>query len=351
MMTDLFTAQYGKKTTEGDTMAMHVNDAFDEFISDKVNLDINIVNKARTSRDWLIEKIAMFPNNYEFPKLYADKNIFFGSFARKTKKRELDDIDIMIALHAQGSLYNEYHDHIEIIVCDESVGLLALCNPNTNTLNSIKVLNKLKNCIGQIAQYSQADIGRDHEAVVLSLNSYSWSFDIVPCFFTTEDYRNNTYYLIPNGQGHWKKTDPRLDRERVSTINQKHGGNVLNVIRLCKYWNKRPTMPSIPSYMFENMILDYYDSIMMKDSYYLDLEFRQVVNYIKHAIYNPVWDPKKIQGDLNNIGTIDRIKISQRAERDFNIANQAWEYETSGDHKKAIDNWRTIFGSEFPSFS
>lgn len=331
-------------------MAICVNDAFNEFLSNKVNLDKNIVGNARTSRDWLIGKIATFPDSYGFPKLYALKNIFFGSFARKTKKRELDDIDIMIALHAQEGVYNEYHDRIEIIVSNESAGLPELCFPGTNILNSIKVLNKLKNCIGQIAQYSQADIGRDHEAVVLNLISYSWSFDIVPCFFTAEDLHNNTYYLIPNGQGHWKKTDPRLDRERVSTINQRHGGNVLNVIRLCKYWNKRPTMPTIPSYVFENMILDHYGSIMTKDSYYVDLEFRYVCDYVKHAIYSPVWDPKKIQGDLNSIDTIDRIKISHRAERDFNIASEAWEYENSGDHKTAIAKWRTIFGSDFPPY-
>lgn len=28
------------------------------------------------------------------------------------------------------------------------------------------------------------------------------------------------YYLIPNGDGHWEKTDPRKDRDTVTETNQ-----------------------------------------------------------------------------------------------------------------------------------
>lgn len=50
--------------------------------------------------------------------------------------------------------------------------------------------------------------------------------------------------LFPMVRGIEKK-DPRIDKERVTTINQKHDGKVLDIIRIMKYWNKRPIKPAV----------------------------------------------------------------------------------------------------------
>ncbi|WP_016951483.1 S-4TM family putative pore-forming effector [Anabaena sp. PCC 7108] len=232
-------------------MAQTVNVAFDEFLKDYVNLDIKDTAKARNSRDWLIEEqIHSFPyKDLYFPRFYSEKDIYFGSFARRTKKRPLDDIDIMIALSAEGSTYYEYTNGvIEMYVPDSAYKLKMLCNDDTNTLNSRKILNKFKYLLSKVPQYQEADIKTNLEAVTLKLKSYTWNFDIVPCFFTNPELSGRTYYLIPDGKGNWKKTDPRIDRYRVTEVNQAHNGNVLNVIRLMKFWNKRQTMPSMGSW-------------------------------------------------------------------------------------------------------
>ena len=87
-------------------MATTVNNAFDEFMKDIVNLDPDVVSKARESRDNLLENIAEFDNEDGFFDLYEGYNVHFGSFARKTKCRELDDIDLMIGIAANGATYN-----------------------------------------------------------------------------------------------------------------------------------------------------------------------------------------------------------------------------------------------------
>lgn len=48
---------------------------------------------------------------------------------------------------------------------------------------------------------------------------------------------------------HWTKTDPRIDKNRVTDINVKLGGNMLNVVRMVKYWQRRKTMPTMNSYL------------------------------------------------------------------------------------------------------
>lgn len=332
-------------------MAQTVNEAFNEFLKEIVNLDPEETKKARGSRDWLFGQIASFQSDDTFPILYPENNISFGSFARRTKRRPLDDIDLMICLHAQYATYLEYNGNIEI-TAKSGTNLKAFCNENTNTLNSIKVINMfIKKCAG-VPQYSKADLKRNGAAAVLSLVTYDWCFDIVPCFMTAQEWNGRTYYLIPDGYGNWKKTDPRIDRDRTKEINQNHDGNVLNVIRIIKYWNGRPTMPSIPRYLLETMILNYYANRSESDkaSQYVDLEIPRVLQYIAGNIYSHINDPKNIQGNINNLSWDDQTKIANRANADKQKADEARNFENNTDHKSSIEKWREIFGSEFPKY-
>lgn len=330
-------------------MPKTVNGAFDEFLRETVNLDKGETTIARSSRDWLLDQIVSFGKDTTFPKLWQEFNIHFGSFARRTKIRPLDDIDLMIGLAGQGANYTKYSDKIEITVNPET-NLKTYCNDNTNTLNSIKVVNKFVSKLSDVPQYKNAQIKRNQEAATLNLKSYDWTFDIVPCFFTVADIYNRTYYLIPDGKGNWKKTDPRIDKEKTTNINQKHNGYVLNVIRIIKYWNKRPTMPSMSSYLLETMILDYYENKSCTASQFVDLEISGVLQYIETYIHYQVNDPKGIQGNINLLSWEDRNKISNRAKSDKLKANEARSLENNNDHEKSINKWAEIFGNKFPKY-
>ena len=239
-------------------MATTVNSAFNEFNKDIVNLDSNRTIKARSSRDWLIEQLNLFPEKVNnFPRLYDDKHIKFGSFARNTKIRPLDDIDLILTFNAQRSTHSKLilvDNTYQINVPTEATDLRKLCNDD-GSLNSIKVVNKIVSSLDNIEHYSQAEIHRRQEAATLSLTSYEWKFDIVPAF-----YAEDGFYLIPDGEGQWKATDPRIDQKNVTQVNQKHNGEILQIIRLLKYWQKRSNMPTISSYLFETIILTYFYS-------------------------------------------------------------------------------------------
>lgn len=333
-------------------MATTVNNAFSEFMRDKVNLDSEDTKKARTSRDNLIDNIHTLGDKDHFFNLYTEKDISFGSFARKTKIRPIDDIDIMICLSADGSTYYEYSDRVELTVNDDTSPQIAYCNPNTKTLNSTKVINKFISELSLLSDYKKAELHKRGEAATLQLKSYTWNFDIVPCFFTKPTSTGDTYYLIPDGSGNWKMTDPRKDRDRVSTVNQKHDGRVLDAIRIVKYWNKRPTMPSAASYLLECLLLDYFESTTSTISEYIDFRFRDALYYIYQSIFYTVNDPKGIQGNLNTLTYDEQKKISDRALSDYNKAVTAITFETQDkNHKASIAKWGEIFGSDFPSYT
>lgn len=328
--------------------ARDVNQAFREFLSDIVNLDSEKVSVARSSRDWLFEQIAGFQSDATFPKSYSEHDIAYGSCARRTKKRPLDDIDLMVCLSAQGSTYDPFSTPYRITIHEDS-NLHSLCHDDTKYLNSTKIINKFIQKLSGVPQYSKADLKRNGVAAVLSLTSYDWCFDIVPCFMTTVESDGRTYYLIPDGTGHWMKTDPRIDRARVTEINQAHDGNVLNVIRIIKYWNRRPTMPSMSSYLLEVIILDYYARHAGTASSYIDLEIPSILDHLVYAIQASVEDPQGIKGNLNDLPWEDRQKISDRAKQDAAKAHEARRLETEGDQGASIKKWAEIFGTGFPA--
>ncbi|SHG37509.1 hypothetical protein SAMN05444008_1301, partial [Cnuella takakiae] len=195
-----------------------------------------------------------------------------------------------------------------------------------------------------------AEIKRNEAACTLQLNSYEWNFDIVPCFFTQQEFDGKTYYLIPDGNGNWKKTDPRVDRDFVASLNQRHDGNLLNIIRAVKYWQRRPTMPTMQSYLLETMLLHAYNNTSGKASQFIDMNLSGVFSYISQNIHYPVQDIKGISGDLNDVDYFDRSKIANRAREDAEKASRARTAEINKDMKESIKLWGEIFGPNFPSY-
>ena len=330
-------------------MATTVNNAFDEFMKDIVNLDSDVVSKARESRDDLLENIAEFDDEDGFFDLYEGYNVHFGSFARKTKCRELDDIDLMIGIAANGATYNSSDSWDDVHITASTTNQAQKdCTREDGTLNSTQVINKFKSKLKHVREYSRSDIHKSGEAVVLNLTSKDWSFDIVPCFHTVTESDGRSYYLIPNGKGNWKKTDPTKDKEHVTNTSKDKEGRVLELIRLCKKWNNVKKATTIPSYLLETMIINYCDS-QTTLSQFIDYRFRDALKYIADNIMNSVSDMKEIQGDINTLSDSDKSKLKEKANNDYQKACEASEMETVN-QEKAIKLWGEILGGDFPSY-
>lgn len=327
-------------------MATTVNNAFEEFMKDVVNLEPDVTNKARKSRDNLINNINDFSGDDDFFSVYKEKNLKFGSFARRTKIRELDDIDLMLCLSAEG---NRTYTELTKCICingndsDKSNGLMST---GTTYLNSTKVINRFISKLADLNDYSKAEMHKNQEAATLKMKSYTWNFDIVPCFYTKDGF-----YLIPDGSGNWKKTDPRIDNTRTTDVNQKHNGKLLNLIRLVKYWNRRKVTLTIGSYLLECMILDIYEKKAVETNWWIDIEFRGVLLELSRMIKYDIEDPKGIQGNINYFNKNDREKISDALYKAYEKADEAGKYENDGKQKEAINKWGEVLGSSFPTYS
>lgn len=327
-------------------MPYTVNACFEKFRKEVVDLDSEQTKTARASRDFVLSNIARLSNEGELPNVLGNFCLNFGSFARNTKIRPLDDIDMMICYSGFDGVYDiiEKDKLYHIRFAEGHPYFNDLKNDDGTTLNSRKVINQLIDALSGVESYSKAEMHRRGEAATLQLSSYPWNFDIVPCFYT-----KTGFYLIPDGQGHWKNTDPRIDRVRVAEINQFYGGNALPLIRLMKYWKQRAWGDTISSYMFEQMVLNCIAvGKAQGDSW--QMRVKNTLSYLRDAIRQPVADPKGIQGDLNTLDIATRIDLSNTAQGFSAMAVLAIASETLGKSQDAIKEWKSVFGDKFPDY-
>lgn len=336
-------------------MPYRVNACFEDFIRYQVNLDPDRTRVARTSRNNLLDNLKELSDAGTLPKHYAEKNVHYGSFARSTKIRPLDDIDLMVCLSALGGHYTEITPNIlYTIKMQDGLDFYDGIKDDDGNLNSRKLINRIISGLNPLRDYKKAEIKRNQEAATLQLKSYEWNFDIVPCFYATDDF-----YLIPDGKGNWKKTDPRIDAQRMAQVKSRvslwnsNAKDLQTFIRLMKYWKKEKWSSCVGSYMFEQMVLDFSQTNGLRSDWQSNVQ--NCLLSLSQHIQGTVNDPKGMQGDLNTLDSNTRSRYSQIAYTDYTIAGHAIIEEATSDmfhttHERAIALWNEVFGDGFKKY-
>lgn len=323
--------------------------AFDQFCSNKVDLESTQVTRARESRGFLENQITAVARKYvDFPNLTGQYKPF-GSFARSTKIRPLDDIDLLILYEA---------DEVEPVIQAGYVYWLRLKTQtsklrnyidNYGFVNSIRILNRLKSALSGVSYYRNSELNRRQEAVVLNLITYDWKFDLVPAFPVKDGLGNVKCYLIPDGKGEWKPTDPRVDQDNITTVNRQHNGKLLPLIRVMKYWNTHNSRkPKLSSYYFETMIVSGMKNKLPITS--LRRSIPTAFNELQLQLSYPCPDPKHLGPNLDDgIDTQSKQKVKDVAREMAEVSQLAIYHEDKEEHKKAIEKWQLIF-PDFPVY-
>ena len=85
-----------------------------------------------------------FEKDDKFPVSFPAIHIAFGSFARRTKIRPLDDIDLMFGLTGQGATYTILSDRITVTSSGEGSRLHSYRHSGADTVCSVRILNAFK---------------------------------------------------------------------------------------------------------------------------------------------------------------------------------------------------------------
>ncbi|ULH15485.1 hypothetical protein MF271_16470 [Deinococcus sp. KNUC1210] len=337
--------------------------ALSEFSSHLVDLDSLQVAQARSSRDFLRSSlIAAMNAGAGIPRMTGGM-VHFGSFARRTKIRPLDDIDLMFLIDLGQVQVTAsplgFLDPLtaQVDVRPAPVNLLDgyfHSQPAVSTrfltsaglFNSTVVLNEIRARLQRIHQYQNSSIARSGVAVVLNLTSSPWVFDIVPALEVQNDSGHTDYFAIPDGRGGWQKTDPRADARQLSEMNQWSGGRLLRLIRLVKFWNARQGHP-VRSHHLEVLC------VQALRSFYPDDPLVALANcflHVSHSVHQQCPDPA---GYLHDLGAYLSWDGKQRFSNLAVAAHQAVQRANAavmlGAHASAARELQDVFGPHFPS--
>lgn len=332
-------------------MPYTVPTAFTNYRSQIVDLDAEQVKTARKSRDYLKEQLKSIAKSVpNFPQTQGE-TIDFGSFSRKTKVRELDDIDFLFLVSAgtgSKALQIEFNRY-NVTIPDKTCPTWIYTNDDDLTLNSRKILTKIRNSLDGVHNYQKAEIKYTGEAVVLELKSYPWRFDIVPAVPVSDGNGGRSYYLIPDGQGTWKRTDPRRDKTNITTANTYHNGNLIPVIRIIKYWNaKYYDVPKISSYFLETLLINGFSIYQPLPS--VRGSIKVAFDVLHSGILNFCPDPKGLEDNLDKHETYEtKLKVYSTTSTMATWAMYALNEESKGNYKEAIEWWRKVLPG-FPKY-
>lgn len=239
-----------------------------------------------------------------------------GSYSRSTMISPLSEADIDIFVILDSSYY-------------EANGQISL-------------LDKVKRVLKKTYPRTPS-ISRNGQAITITFTDFV--VDVVPAF-----YRRGGGYLIPsthNG-GFWLATDPKQHVQISSKANSAHNGDLVPLIKMIKCWN-RNIDKHFRSFHLEVLTWQILDGVTISNfpsgmRYFFD-KGRDLISK-----KNP--DPAGYNDDVGfYIDT--RTKIDEAVSRfttAYNRAIKAEAYEKDGYIESAINEWRRIFGSNFPAY-
>lgn len=337
-------------------MPYTVSGAFDRFRAEVVDLGPEVTRVGRTSRDYLVEQLkTVAAADRAFPTL-AGGYLSFGSFARRTKIRPLDDIDLLLLLNGRGTTEVAVSgpNTCRLQVTGSSAPLAAYSDApgffsSTKYVNSTRVLNAIKTGLTAVPNYRKAGIKRTGVAVTLNLSSREWVFDIVPALPVTDGQGRTTHYLMPDGTGQWMRTDPRTDSTNTTTVNTRHSGIFLPTLRLLKYWNRRTTKPRLASYYFETVVLQTFASVPTNSDY--PAAVKDFFDKGQTWLWETCPDPKGLGPALDaSVDNVTKRKVAEAMKEAATWAGYALLYAQQSKPAEAISWWGRVFGSQFPTY-
>lgn len=329
------------------TRILTLEGAFRRFAATYVDLPSVQVQTARSSRDFLIQALSGMRDPGHVPRL-TGRVYPFGSFARRTKIRPLDDIDLLVELDGNGlALPWSFFGGPSRLQVNRSVWPAAFITPDGH-LNSTVVVNALGRYLSRIPQYQATPRARNGQALVLRPVRHPWSFDLVPAFAVKDRQGRIEHYLIPDGKGGWMKTDPRQDALLTRQVSQKLNGQ-LALTRLVKYWNRRPTQPRLGSYHVEAIMAEVLGGQVFQPEHTAEM-LHYAFAGLASRVTRPFPDPKRLGGPIDTSLTWQQRQVVSRAATLAATALRAASQTYTSSPREALIHIRRVFGANFPAW-
>lgn len=244
-----------------------------------------------------------------------ERSFLTGSYDRHTKIKPLTDIDIFAIIDPAGAQGHYRHQPPDQIISD------------------------LVDCLD--GKFTKVEADGMAVRIALSDDDGQATFEVVPAF----EHTDNGYEAPDPDRGRWIRTDPEAHARLTSEKNGKCGLMWVPFVKMVKGWNLQAGYPIPQSFLIEVMALHLVHPPFGR---YQD-EFTTLLgNIIDHAS-GPWADPAGIGPDVDELlGRHDRDHIRRAAMTAHSTAEEAVYLDDEGKERKAVEQWRELFGSRMP---
>ncbi len=277
-----------------------MNDYFIKLL-DKLELTPLQKIDAQTKYRWVCKVVHkyFFESDYDGSTKYL-----FWSYKKKTNIRPIlpeQDVDVLIKLPY--SIFEQYDAY-------ESNGQSAL-------------IQKIKTILSD--SYTTTDhIKWWWKVILVKFSDWEHNVELLPAF-----EQDDGTFIIPNSEnwGSWDSFDPRTELDKFLTSNDNTFWLTRKLSKLIKKWGREVGSLSLKSFQIEEYIVGFLENYNYSDKDY-SIIIRDFFEYL-----------------LVNIDSSN----SSYVQTALNRANKAQDYINDDEYESAVEEYKKIFGKEFPS--
>jgi predicted nucleotidyltransferase len=255
-----------------------------------------------------------------------DRSFLTGSYARWTKTKPLNDVDIFFVLGEDEEHYRNKHP---------DVILTAFYDTLVDVYGKEAVRKQGRSVGVNFGVVVDSDDNTDYRVV---------SVDAVPAFVDGDNY------VIPNNTtGKWMGTNPEIHAEKAVTAHQAYSNEWKGMVRMVKYWNQNARhgeKPIKPSFLIEVMAMECLHGGWGGSH---DREIQFFFATLRDRIHEAWPDPAGLGSPVSD--RMDAAMV-QRAQQILDTANRdianAIHLGRIGKNGEALQAWRAFFGPKFP---
>lgn len=216
--------------------------------------------------------------------------------------------------------------------------------------SSQTVLQNVRDALAD--RYTQTDIRRDGQAIVVNFAGGGRSVDVVPAIFqgmvdAQQDIKRRPLFLIPAGNGDWLPTSPQAHGAYIELAESRSRGKLKYAAQLLKFWRHCRT-PNIPGLSFHfDMLLAFGRVAEGAKSYQMIL--LEAFDLLRRRGCRALQDPMGISGYIPAAKTpAQQAVLMDAANNAYTRACKAVAEEAAGKFDEASYYWNLIFNDCFP---
>ena len=295
-----------------DTIAMSVADWFQTF-----HTNLAITNEGDISYRY---KRITGRLNTDFRNTTSDtaNSIYVGSYGRDTAIGKISDLDMAyqlpVALHGQYSGYTG----------DGQSALLQAVRASIDNT------------------YKHSYLAADGQIIKLNFTD-NVKFEILPCFRHSDG--SSFVYPDSNAGGSWRISNPRAEIAAIKNRNDATNKNLKRLCRMMRAWKDRCTVP-MSGILIDTLAYGFINTWGHRDKSFLYYDFMCRDFFQFMADGDRTTQSWRAPGSMR-AATRDGL-FEYKARVAENLAKEAIQYETNGQHPSAKAKWREIFGTSFP---